>query len=203
MRIEDALSQLRTIQNQVDRTEAYCCYRAATVAVSGLIAIGAAAVQSSWVESPIANPQEYLRLWVGVAAVSIGIISVEIFVRWLRNESERQRQRTIAAVRQFLPCVIAGALVTWAIIRACPEHAALFPAIWAIMVSMGIFSSATCLPTGGAAVGAYYLLAGLACITFGHGAYALSPWTMAVTFGVGQLLAAVMLCRQENINAAA
>ena len=47
MRVEDALSQLRTIQIQLARTERYCCYQSATVAMSGALALAAALVQAS------------------------------------------------------------------------------------------------------------------------------------------------------------
>jgi hypothetical protein len=42
------------------------------------------------------------------------------------------------------------------------------------------------------AAGAWYLLTGLACISVGN-SRALSPWAMAVPYGVGQLLVATIL----------
>ena len=42
-------------------------------------------------------------------------------------------------------------------------------------------------------VGIWYLGCGLACLAFAQGPLALSPWAMAVPFGVGQLLAAGLI----------
>jgi hypothetical protein len=43
------------------------------------------------------------------------------------------------------------------------------------------------------AVGVWYLAAGLTCLAFGSVARTLSPWTMGIPFGVGQLLVAGVL----------
>ncbi len=48
------------------------------------------------------------------------------------------------------------------------------------------------LPRPMIAAGAWYLLAGLTCITLGDNR-ALSPWTMGIAYGGGQLLVAVIL----------
>jgi hypothetical protein len=41
--------------------------------------------------------------------------------------------------------------------------------------------------------GAWYLASGLICLVIGAGGTILSPWAMAIPFGVGQLLAAAIL----------
>jgi hypothetical protein len=42
-------------------------------------------------------------------------------------------------------------------------------------------------------VGLYYVAAGAACLIWGGGASAYSPWQMALSFGGGQLLGAGVL----------
>ena len=49
----------------------------------------------------------------------------------------------------------------------------------------------------GAAVGAWYLLTGLACIALG-GNRAFSPWAMGIPYGAGQLLVAGILLFAAN-----
>jgi hypothetical protein len=50
----------------------------------------------------------------------------------------------------------------------------------------------------------WYLAAGLTCLAVGSGDWALSPWSMGVPFGVGQLLVAAVLqlgyrnCHEES-----
>ena len=198
MRIEDALSQVRTIQVQVARTESFCCYQSATVAMSGLLALAAALAQSYWMSEPTQQLHRYLLLWVLVAVVSVALIGAEMLVRWCRTEPGHARRQTIRALRQFTPCLLAGALVTWAILLSSPESAVLLPALWSVIFSLGIFASLNHLPAGSVALAVYYLVAGLACIRWGQGDQALEPWTMALTFGVGQLLTAFVLYRQQE-----
>ncbi len=198
MRIEDALSQVRAIQLQVARTERFCCYRWAVVAASGLIAIVAAGVQPYWVANPVRDVDRYLLLWVGVAAVSVGIIGTELLVRLNRTDSAHGRRQTISALRQFSPCVAVGALATWTIFVSCPQHAALLPALWALFFSLGIFASARNLPDGTVAAAIYYLAAGLVCLRWGQADQALMPWTMGITFGLGQLFTSFALYRRQE-----
>ena len=59
------------------------------------------------------------------------------------------------------------------------------------------------LPRPMVAVGAWYLLTGLICLSLGD-ARALSPWAMGIPFGVGQLLVAAVLLftTQEGVDEA-
>src|SRR6185437_11736127 len=97
------------------------------------------------------------------------------------------------AVEQFLPCVLAGGLVTAALARGAPESVALLPGLWAVLFSLGVFASCRLLPRATFWVGAYYLFAGVLALAFGRGEHALSPWVMVGCFGVGQAGAAVIL----------
>jgi hypothetical protein len=199
MRIEDALSQVRTIQTHLARTQRCCCYCSATVAASGFFAVLAAATQSVHLPNPLLDLQKYLFLWIGVAALSVAVIAAEMLWRWQQTQSRHARRQTVAALRQFAPCLTTGALLTWAIVTASPEHAALLPGLWSIVFSLGVFASATHLPPAAPAIGAYYLIAGLVCVVWGQADQALRPWTMVITFAVGQSMAAVVLYyRQEQ-----
>ena len=199
MRVEEALSQVRVMQSQVARAQQFCCYRSATIAASGLSAVGAAVVQSYWIPHPAEQLRSYLFLWVGVAMLSVAITGAEISVRWLRTDSPHARRQTIATVRQFAPCLVAGALLTWAIMGFGPQHAVLLPALWAMFFSLGVFASSMYLPSGSIMVAAYYLVSGLICLRWGQGPQALAPWTMMITFGVGQIITAIVLYRRQEI----
>ncbi len=199
MRIQEALCQVQTIRAQLARTQR-CCYRSATVAASGCFAVVAAAAQSVHLPYPLLALQDYLFLWIGVAALSVAVIGFELLVQWQQTQSRHAGRQTVAALRQFAPCLAAGALVTWAIAATCPEHAALLPGLWATFFSVGIFASAAYLPPGGLTVGAYYLLAGIVCIVWGQGDQALRPWTMVVTFAVGQTMAAMVLYYRPKVE---
>lgn len=198
MRVEDALNEVRVLQSQVAGAGRYCCYRSATILTTGLAALAAACVQSVWMPQPLEDLQRYLLLWVGVATASVAIAGAEILMRYLRSDSPHAQRQTAAAVRQFAPCVAAGALLTWALAAYGRDHAALFPALWSVLFSLGVFASARHLPTGGIVVAAYYLAAGVICVRWGQGSQALAPWTMVITFGVGQSITAVVLYRRQE-----
>ena len=75
----------------------------------------------------------------------------------------------------------------------------MLPGVWSVLFSLGVFASLPMLPRAAFSIGLHYLLAGLLCLRFAHGEAALAPWTMTLTFGVGQLLSAVILyCTLER-----
>lgn len=197
MRLHDALDQVRLMQLQVARVEQYCCYRWATVSCTGFIALVAAGLQAMMLPQPAVNVDRFLLLWISVAAVSICIVAAEMLFRWLRSESEFERRQTVTALRQFTPSLFVGALMTLVIRIRAPEQASMLPGLWALVFSLGIFSSWKCLPTGTLAVAMYYLASGLLCLGWSQGTSALQPWTMAGTFGIGQLLTGWVLFRKE------
>lgn len=199
MRVEDALTQVRAIQVQVARTERYCCYRWATVAASGAVALAAAAGQTVWIPQPAARPGAFIALWVAAAALNVAIVGAEMLLRFLRSDSEFARRQTVSAVEQFAPCLVAGGLVTVMLRSACPEYTPLLPSLWSILFSLGIFASRRWLPRATILAAAYYLSAGLFCMRFAQGEQALAPWSMLVTFGAGQFLISFILHRDREL----
>ena len=67
------------------------------------------------------------------------------------------------------------------------------PGLWSILFALGVFASCRLLPRPCFAMGVYYLVAGTLCLVLARGSQALSPWSMGLTFGIGQLLTAVIL----------
>jgi hypothetical protein len=193
MQLNDALSQIAEIRALVERARVYRGYRSIPVALSGLLAVAAAIAQSWLLESPLNRPGLYVSLWVSAALLSVAAAGGEIITRYRRTLSETERARTRQAAGQFAPCLLAGGLLTAAILMAARESIPLLPGIWCVLFSLGIFASLRVLPRGIGLVAAFYLLCGLADVTFAQGAQALAPWTMAVPFGVGQLWAAGIL----------
>jgi hypothetical protein len=104
-----------------------------------------------------------------------------------------ERDKSIQAVSQFSPCLVAGALLLLILLRFAPESVWMLPGLWAIFFGLGIFASWRFMPHAVGWVGVFYLAAGLVCLAVAQGEAALSPWAMAVPFGVGQLLTAAVL----------
>jgi hypothetical protein len=193
MELHDALQQIDAIHAHVARSEVFRGYKARAVAVTGLLGLAAASVQPRLVPDPLADAGRYLQLWIGIAAASVAIVGAELLLRYCSSDSPLQREQTRRAVEQFAPCVVAGGAMTWALVAYAPNSLELLPGLWAMVFSLGIFASWRQLPAASLGVGCYYLLAGVVCLGAARGEHALSPWAMAGSFGVGQLLTATVL----------
>ncbi|MGF1580066.1 MAG: hypothetical protein ACFCD0_11955 [Gemmataceae bacterium] len=204
MELREALTQIYEIRQQVAQTEVFRGYRAVTVGFSGVLAIVVAVFQSIWLPSPAGNLPSYLFLWVGAATVSMMVTGAEMLWRCMRATSPLTLVTTTLAIGQFMPAVACGGLVMLILWLTGPEVLWLLPGLWAIFFSLGIFASYRLLPRAVFWVAAWYLVAGLCCLIWAKGKYAFSPWSMGITFGFGQFLAAGILywtLERDDVNA--
>ena len=74
-----------------------------------------------------------------------------------------------------------------------PALATLLPGLWSLLFGVGIFAARPYVPRASGWVGLYYWVAGLALLWSSHNIDTLSPWAVGGTFGIGQLLGAVVL----------
>lgn len=192
MELQEALSQISEIRTQIARTETFRGYRAVTVAFTGVLALLAAGLQGMWIPEPTEQVTAYVALWMGAALVALGVTAFEMYTR-SRRASSSARRLTRLAIEQFVPSLAAGGGLTAVILVSAPEAVWMLPGLWSILFSLGVFASSRLLTRPIVWVAVYYLLAGIACLGLGRGDAALSPWTMAGSFGVGQLMAAGIL----------
>jgi hypothetical protein len=197
METHKAAAQLDFIWAQIARTERFRGYRPATVAATGLLGLVAACLQPFFVPARPLNADAYVSLWTAVAVISLALTLLEVAVSYLRSSSELERRLTRQALQQFLPCLAAGGIVTFTIANSRPENMALLPGLWAICFGLGIFASIPFVTPAVIWVGLYYLGAGALALGCGQESFALSPWLMGGTFGVGQLLMAGVLAFAE------
>ncbi len=191
MHLDDALVQIAQIRRQLARSEVFRGYRAATTAFSGVVALTASLVQGCWLPDTLGA---YLSLWIGAAALSVAVVGAEMYVSCRRAQSAMRNQMTFSAVEQFVPSLVAGGLLTFALVRFAPDTLWLMPGLWAVLFGLGIFASRRLLPRGAGAVGFWYLLTGLCSVVWAsQSRYEFSAWHMAIMFGIGQLIAAGML----------
>src|SRR4051812_8633956 len=195
MELRDALTQIAEIRQQMARGEVFRGYRSATTAFSAVCAVAAAAVQEFVLSDAERGSWHMLWLWLAAAVLSLIVVGTEMAIRYRRSQTVLQQQITLVAVEQFVPCLVAGALMTYVLwFAASRDMLPMLPGLWAILFSLGVFASRRVLPRGTVVVGAWYLLAGLVCLSlrrqyedFGFARQ------MAATFGGGQLLAAGVL----------
>ena len=187
-----ALGDISSIRRQVARSTEFRGYGPATLAATGGIAILAAGVQAIWLPNPADRIPVYLAIWISTAILSATLIAVQTVTRSQRLHSGMADEMIRMAVEQFLPAAGAGVLLTIVLVGYVPSVLWMLPGLWQITFSLGVFSSCRFLPRAMAAAGAWYLLTGLTSIALADGR-ALSPWTMGISYGVGQLLVASIL----------
>jgi hypothetical protein len=200
--LEKALGDITSIRRQVARTTEFRGYGPLTLAATGFLAFAAAAAQARWIPEPSAHLPAYLAAWVTTALISVALIGTQMYTRSQRIHSGMADEMIRMAVEQFLPSAGAGALLTIVLVACAPSSLWLLPGLWQIIFSLGVFSSCRFLPRPMLLAGAWYLFGGLATVALGD-ARAFSPWVMGISYGVGQLLVAVILlfARKEAADA--
>jgi hypothetical protein len=191
--LRQALAEIRAIRTQVARGTQFRGYGPRSIAASGVLAFAVAAIQARWLNASQHDISEFLEIWVATAAFSVFLSAWETIRRARRLHDGFAREMTHAAVEQFLPAMVAGILLTVVLVKATPQVTWMLPGLWELVFSLGVFASCRFLPRPMFAVGLWYLAAGLACLAIASIHQVLSPWSMGIPFGVGQLLVAFVL----------
>lgn len=202
--LDRALAEIDTIRGQLARVTEFRGYGPASIAASGLLAFGVAALQARWLRGTSQDLMAFVAVWSATAAIAVVLAGIETVRRARREHSGLARQMIQSALEQFMPALVVGLLLTVVLIRVAPRDCWMLPGLWEIIFSMGIFASCRFLPRPMFAVGVWYLAAGLASIAIEGPQRMLSPWAMGIPFGVGQLAVAAVLrlesraCREEG-----
>src|SRR5438874_2084835 len=181
--LRDALSQIAEIRGQLAQTQTFRGYRAAPALISSLVAVAAAVMQKWWVPEPAQDLSSYLMLWIGAAAISVGVFATEMTLRLARGGLSLQRQMTLLAIEQFIPCLVAGAMLTAVMVRFAPAQTWMLCGLWPMLFSLGVFASRRLLPPAIFWVGVFYMLTGTANLALARDKAQFSPWAMGVAFG--------------------
>ena len=128
---------------------------------SGVMAALAGILQATFVPDAEHQPKTFILLWVSAAAISLLVVAAEMILRTQRSKSQVQRQLTLLAVEQFVPTLVAGALVTYVFCDFLRPELPLLPGLWMLLFSLGVFASSRLLPRAVFAVGGFYLVAGI------------------------------------------
>jgi hypothetical protein len=191
MDLSRALGQLADIHQQIAKGEIYRGYRSVPIAASGLIGIAAA-----WAQAPglgLNDPTGFVLYWTSIAGCAALVGTSEIIFNYIVRDDRADRRRTRQVVGQFLPSVLAGAIITVSLVHLSAALVPLLPGLWAICFGLGIFASRPYLPRASGWVALFYYVAGIALLWFARGPEPLRAWWVGGTFGTGQLLAAFVL----------
>lgn len=195
MHVDEALRDIQLIRRQLARTEQFRGYRALPVAGGGVLAGVVAVIQPWLIPEPDVQLWLYVALWVGVCLIAGGWSVLAALAR--ARQIPLHKSNTRMALEQFSPCVAAGALVTWVIALRAPEVGWVLPGLWAVLYSLGLFASFRLIPTSILGPATWYMAMG--CIVLAAGPEGrLAPWTMGLTFGIGELAIAWVLLEQSR-----
>src|SRR5271165_5772588 len=113
MDLHDALTQITEIRQQLARTEVFRGYRAVPITFSGVLALGVAFFQAFFIPEPSTHVADYLILWIIAAFIGMLVMAIGLLLDYKQNRSTLALSTTRLAVGQFLPCLIAGGLVSF------------------------------------------------------------------------------------------
>jgi hypothetical protein len=190
--LHKALGDISSIRREMARSTQFRGYGPATLATTAAFAFLAAVAQAVWLPDPASHIRGYLGLWISTALLSAALTGAQMYTRSRRIHSGLSDEMIRMAVEQFLPSVAAGLLVTIVLAHYVPSVAWMLPGLWQVIFSIGVFSSCRFLPRPMIAAGVWYLFTGLLCIALGDNR-ALTPATMGLSFGIGQLIVAAIL----------
>jgi hypothetical protein len=188
--VSRAVEEIAAIHAHLDSREIYRGWRSIPVALSGLV--GLAATLTFTARGVNVDAGTFLRSWMAVGVVALGVGCAEIAWRYARVASDLERRRTRAVMGQLLPALAAGLIVPVALVQLNPAFVRAVPGLWAMCFGLSVFSARPCLPSTSVWAATYYTGAGL--VLLGLAPAGIPPdWTVGATFGVGQGLAALLI----------
>lgn len=191
MDVGRALTQIAEIHQQIAKGEVYRGYRSVPVAASGVIGLVAAMLQPRHIEAQ--DPLAFVLYWSIVAGIA-GLVGIsEIAYNYVVRENVADRRRTRRVIGQFLPGLFAAVAVTASFVHLSAALVPLLPGIWAICFGIGVFASRPYLPRASGFVALFYYAAGFVQLWRAGGPGSLDAWWVGGTFGIGQLLTAIVL----------
>lgn len=186
-----ALGQIADIHQQMAKGEIYRGYRSLPLAASGLIGFAA-----GWMQAPglgTNDPVGFVLYWSAIATGAAFVGASEIIYNYVVHDNAAARRRTRQVVGQFVPSVLAGAIITASFVHLSSALVPLLPGLWAICFGLGAFASRPYLPRATGWVALFYYVVGIALLWMAGGPEPLRGWWVGGTFGTGQLLAAGVL----------
>ena len=189
--LNQALIDIRNIRRQVANATEFRGYGPLTLSVTAVFSLLGGAAQHLWLPEPATRPAEYVALWLIIGILSAALIITQMLTRADRLHSGMADEMIRMAVAQFLPAGITGAILPFVLLRVNSDVFWMLPGLWQIVFGLGVFASCRCLPRPMLMAGVWFLLTGLACVSFG-GNRALAPAMMSVPYAVGMGYVAVV-----------
>ncbi len=191
MDVSSALDRIEEIHAQLAKGEVFRGYRPVPVALAGAIGLVAGWLQRPLV--PAGDGTRFLVFWLAVAGLAFVLNASVVGFGYARSRDAFARRRTRQVVGQFVPCLLAGAVVSLALPAAEPSLVRLLPGLWALLFGLGVFASRPYLARATGWVALFFVVAGTALLVFPGQDLARLGLVHGAVFGTGLLVAAVVL----------
>jgi hypothetical protein len=200
--LERALTDISAIREQLAQSTEFRGYAPATLTATGAFALLVAAGQAIWLPESATNMRLFIALWAATAVVCVFMIAIETVQHSRRAHGVLAAVMLQSALEQLLPAVVAGGLITLALLELAPQDLWMLPGLWHIFFALGVFPSCRFLPRLTFLVGVWYLACGLVCLALAAPTHANSPWSMGIPYGVGHLLGAGIILQRRQLERA-
>ncbi|MEO0731008.1 MAG: hypothetical protein AAFR23_03060 [Pseudomonadota bacterium] len=187
-----ALDDIALIKDRMAGAALFRGFGPAVMAGTGVLAFAAGTVQAV-TPTLTASPFAFIAFWTVIASAAALAIAIEAYARTRRHHGGLADAMLFQAAEHFLPVGVVGAVLAVIVVTAAPDIAWVLPGVWSLLVATGLFATHRFLPRTIAIAGAWYLLAGVAALLSAADGRTLSPWSMALVFGGGQLVLAAVL----------
>lgn len=188
--VDAAITQLSEIHAQLLRSEVFRGYRSRPMAVTAVLAVLGAIAQPACQLGD--GGEAFARYWAALAVVCVAICGADLIRGTRLRDSVTERRRALRVVSQVAPAFVAGTALPCVLLRPEFGAVALLPGMWALLFGLAVFASRPFLPRAVGWVGLWYCGAGLGQLWAATPGVP-GPWSMGLTFGIGQTIAALVL----------
>ena len=150
---ERAMESLEFIRTTMARSAPFTAVSGAGGIAMGLLAVIAAVFARS-----ARSNEEWLTIWIAAAAIAVPVGFVLMRAKARRHELELWSAAGRRFAQGFLPAIVAGAVLTFALVRA--DAIELVPAAWLLLYGAGVLAGSSSSVPVLAWLGALFMVLG-------------------------------------------
>jgi hypothetical protein len=199
MKLNTALDQISEIHKHISKTEIFRGYRPFTIFCIGLSSICFSFFQLIFLKN--SSPVEFIMQWIYLSMLIFSLVIINIIINYFFKMSSLEKHQIRKILFQFIPSILAGALITITIIIKEQKVITLLPGVWAVIFGLTIISISPYLPELLYFVGFFYLISGGILFYLIKFNLSLYPLFMGFTFGLGHIISSWVLylyLKQDN-----
>jgi len=152
-----AVEDLRFIRETMERSSSFTA-----VPGWGQVAMGATALGAAWIARLQVHPAAWLQVWLGEAVVAGAIVLSAIWSKAQKTGLPLTSGPGRKFALNFLPPVVAGALLTVVLFHAGLVHT--LPGIWLLLYGTGVVAAGAFSVTSVPVMGSCFMLMGAAAL---------------------------------------